>query len=97
MLDMNLKTPIAIVFVVSIFITLFAADLVSASDGSIAVANAYPENGGNYVVVNHFIYQVTAVNTNTTVSVSIDDGNLITMAFQGIRNETVNGDNVARD
>jgi hypothetical protein len=83
--------------VVSIFLTLFSANLVSASDGSIAMVNAYPEDGGTYFLVDHFIYQITAVNTNTTVSVSIDNGPLIPMAFQGIINEVVNSDTVARD
>ena len=83
--------------VVSIFLTLFSANLVSASGGSIAMANAYPEDGGTYFVVDHFIYQITSVNTNTTVSVSIDNGPLIPLAFQGIINEVVNGDTVARD
>ncbi|MGA2387132.1 MAG: hypothetical protein ABSG33_11460 [Candidatus Bathyarchaeia archaeon] len=98
MLDKNLKKPIIAVFiVVSIFLTLFSANFVSASGGSIAMANAYPEDGATYVVVDHFIYQATAVNTNTTVSVSIDNGPLIPMAFQGIINEVVNNDTVARD
>jgi hypothetical protein len=100
MLDRNLKKSlIAMFIVVSIFLTLFAvsANLVSASGGSIAMANAYPEDGGTYLVVDHFMYQATAVNTNTTVSVSIDDGPLVPMAFQSVRNEMVNGDTVARD
>jgi hypothetical protein len=98
MLDRNLRKPlIAMFIVVSIFLTMFAANLVSASGGSIALANAYPEDGGTYLVVDHFMYQTTAVNTNTTVSVSIDDGPLIPMAFQSIKNEMVNGDTVACD
>ncbi len=98
MLDRNLKKSMVTVFLaVSVFITLLSISLVSASEGSIAMANTYPENGGTYFVVDHFIYQVTAVNTNTTVSVSIDNGPLIPMAFQGIINEAVNGDTVTRD
>ena len=98
MLDRDLKKPIIAMFiVVSIFLTLFSANLVSASGGSIVMANAYPEDGGKYFVVDHFIYQITAVNTYTTVSVSIDNGPLIPMAFQGIINEAVNNDTVARD
>ena len=100
MLDRNLKkSMIAMFIVVSILLTIFAvsASLVSASGGSIAMANAYPEDGGTYLVVDHFMYQTTAVNTNTTVSVSIDDGPLIPVTFQSIRNEMVNGDTVARD
>jgi hypothetical protein len=73
-----------------------SSNLVFASGGSIAMVNTYPENGGSYLVVDHFIYQVTAVNTNTTVSVSVDNGPLVAMVFQGIINETVNGDNVTQ-
>ena len=98
MLSRNLQKLIVTVFIViSIFLTLFVANLVSASGGSIAVANNYPEDGGTYLVVDHFTYQTTAVNTNTTVSVCIDNGTLIPMSFQGIINEVVNGDTVARD
>ncbi|MGD0450397.1 MAG: hypothetical protein ABSA79_04985 [Candidatus Bathyarchaeia archaeon] len=98
MFDRNLKKLMATVFiVVSVFLTLFAANLVSASGGSISMANTYPEDGGTYSVLDHFTYQTTAVNTNTTVSVSIDNGTLIPMSFQGIINEVVNGDSVARD
>jgi len=100
MLVRSLKKPVIATWtVVFIFLTLFAvsSNVVSASEGSIAMVNAYPENGGTYLVVDHFIYQVTAVNTNTTVSVSIDDGPLIPMAFQGVINEAVNGDAVVCD
>ncbi len=100
MLKRNLeKTIIAILIVGSILLTLFAASssLVSASGGSITMANSYPQEGGTYLAVDHFIYQTTAVNTNTTVSVSVDNGPLIPMAFQGIRNEVADGDTVARD
>ena len=85
---------VAIFLVVSIFLSLFTvlSNLVSASGGSIALANYYPEDGATYVVVDHFTYQITAVNTNTTVSVSIDNGPLIPMVFQGITNEVVNSD-----
>ena len=98
MLKRNLEKPIiAILIVGSILLTLFAVSskLVSASGGSIAMANSYPQERGTYLVVDHFTYQTTAVNTNTTVSVSVDNGPLIPMAFQGIRNEVVNGDTVA--
>ena len=98
MLNRNLKKPIITIFTVgSILLTLFAANLVSASSGSISMANTYPENEQTYVVVDHFIYQTSAVNANTTVSVSIDDGQPIPMVFQGVENEVVNGDAVARD
>jgi len=98
MLRRNLKKLMVTVFIViSIFLTSFAANLVSASSGSIAIAHTYPEDGRTYLVVDHFTYQTTAVNTNTTVSVCIDNGTLIPMSFQGIINEVVNGDIVAHD
>jgi hypothetical protein len=98
MLSRNLKKLVVAVFIaISIFLNLFAANLVSANGGSIAIANTYPEDGGTYLSVDNFTYQTTAVNTNTTVSVCIDNGILIPMSFQGIINEAVNGDTVARD
>jgi hypothetical protein len=98
MLSRNLqKLTVTVFIVISIFLTLFVANLVSASGGSIAIANTYPKDGGTYLVVDHFTYQTTAVNTNTTVSVCIDNGALIPMSFQGIINEVVNSDTVARD
>ena len=100
MLKSNLKESMIIVLnVVSIFLTLFAisTNLVFASGGSIAMANYYPDDGGTYGFIDHFLEQTTAVNTNTTVSVSIDGGPLIPMTYQGIRNEMVSGDTVAHD
>jgi hypothetical protein len=61
------------------------------------MANYYPNDGGTYVFIDHFLMQTTAVNTNTTVSVSIDEGPLIPMAYQGIINEMVLGDTVVRN
>jgi hypothetical protein len=99
MLSRNLKKLMVAVFIAtSIFLTLFAtANLVSANGGAIAIANTYPKDGGTYLAVDNFTYQTTAVNTNTTVSVCIDNGTLLPMSFQGIVNEAVNGDTVARD
>jgi hypothetical protein len=100
MLKKNLKKPItAIIVVASILFSVFAAssNLVNASGGSIAMANAYPQEGCTYLAIDHFTYQLSAVNTNTTVLVSIDGGPLVSMTFQGIRDEAVNGDTVARD
>ncbi len=100
MLEKNLKKPVtAIIVVVSILLTLFTAssNFVYASGGSIALANAYPREGCTYLAIDYFTYQLSAVNTNTTVLVSIDGGPLISMTFQGIRDEVVNGDTVARD
>ncbi len=98
MLGRNLKKLMVAVFVlISIFVTLFAANLVSASGGSIATANTYPEDGKTYSVVDHFAYQTSTINTNTTVSVCIDNGTLIPMSFQGLTNKTANDETIARD
>jgi hypothetical protein len=93
------KSTIAMVIVVSIFLYLFSisVNLVFAGGGSIAMSNTYPQDGGTYGVVDHFSYQITAVNSNTTVSIRIDDGPLIPMQYRGIVNELGTGDNVARD
>jgi len=61
------------------------------------MANYYPNDGGTYGFVDHFLMQTTAVNTNTSVSVSIDGGPLVPMTYQGIINETVPGDTAARN
>jgi hypothetical protein len=92
------KSTIAMVIVVSIFLYLFSlsANLVFAGEGSIATSNTYPEDGATYGVVDHFSYQITAVNSNTTVSIRIDDGPLIPMQYRGIVNEAGKGDNVTR-
>ena len=96
----DLKESIIVALrVVSIFLTLFATSTnpVFASGGSIAKLNYYPADGGTYGFINYFLEQTTAVNTNTTVSVSIDGGPPIPMTYQGIRNETVPADTVTRD
>jgi hypothetical protein len=41
--------------------------------------------------------QITAVNTNTTVSVSIDGGTPISLIYQGSKSETIPGDTVPCD
>jgi hypothetical protein len=93
------ESMIIMLNLVSIFLILFAlsTNLVSASGASITMANYYPEDGETYEFIDHFLEQATAVNTNTTVSVSIDGGPLIPMIYQGIRNEMVPADTVARD
>jgi hypothetical protein len=96
----DLKESIIVALgVVSIFLTLFATSTnpAFASGGSIAKLNYYPDDGGTYGLINYFLEQTTAVNTNTTVSVSIDGGPPIPMTYQGIRNETVPADTVTRD
>jgi hypothetical protein len=65
--------------------------------GFIAMANYYPEDGGTYESVDHFLTQATAINTNTTVTVSIDGELPIPMAYEGTRNEIVPGDSATRD
>lgn len=61
------------------------------------MANYYPNDEGTYGFVDHFSMQTTEVNTNTTVSVSIDGGPLVPMAYEGIVNEIVPGDTTARN
>jgi hypothetical protein len=96
----NLKElVIAVLTVFSVFLIYFSSStrLVFASGGSIAMVNYFPDDGGTYECVDHFLEQTTAVNTNTTVSVSIDGGPPISMTYQGIRNEMAPDDTVARD
>lgn len=94
-----LKTKLKFTIILSVFLVLFAlsTSLFSASGTSIAMANYYPDDGETYEFIDHFVEQTTAVNTNTTVSVSIDGEPLIPMTYQGIKNEVVSGDTAARD
>ena len=97
MLERKLKSTI--LTTVPIFLVLFtlSTSLFSASGASIAMANYYPGDGETYEFIDHFLEQTTAVNTNTTVAVSIDEGPPIPMPYQGIKNEIASGDTVARD
>ena len=61
------------------------------------MVNRYPVDGETYAFVDHFLEQITPVNTNTTISISIDDEPFVPMVYQGIRNEIVVGDTVSRD
>ena len=61
------------------------------------MVNYYPDDGGTYWFVDHFLKQTTAVNTDATVSVSIDGGPLTPMTYYGIINEMVPGDTAVRD
>jgi hypothetical protein len=98
MFGTNLQKLMVTVFIImSIFLPMFVANLVSANGGSIATVNTYPKDGGRYSEVDNFTYQTTAINTNTTVSVCIDNGTLMPMSFKGIINEAANGDAVARN
>lgn len=84
---------------ISFSIVLFTSStsLFSANGISITMVNHYPADGETYEFMDHFLEQTTAVNTNTTVSVTIDGGPLIPMTYQGIRTEIVSGDTAARD
>jgi hypothetical protein len=100
MLQRKSEESMVVLFtVVSIFLILlaFSTGCVFAGGGSIAMAHYYPDDGGTYAFIDHFLEMTTAVNANTTVSVSIDGGSLIPMTFQGIRSEMVSGDAVVRD
>jgi len=90
------KIAALIAFSVFLCFSATAIEPTSANVGSITVANYYPNDGGKYEFVDHFLKQTTAVNTNTTISVSIDGGAPILMAYQGIVNETVPGDTESR-
>jgi hypothetical protein len=100
MLKRNLKELLIVVLnVFSVLLIYFALStiVVFASGGPIAMVNYFPNDRGTYEFIDHFLEQTTAVNTNTTVSVSIDGGTLIPMTYQGIRNEMALCDTVARD
>jgi hypothetical protein len=93
------RLKIAVFAAVSIFLcfSVISTKPVFASGGNIAMANYYPNDGGTYGFVDHFLKQTTAVNTNTTVSVSIDGGPLLPMVYQGIINEMVPDDTAVRN
>jgi hypothetical protein len=97
MLNNKIRSLIVIFILAYVFLTLFtfSASFVNAAGGSIAKVNTYPENDGTYAVVDQFLYQVTGINANTTVSVSVDDGPPISMVYQGIKNEPALNDTVA--
>jgi hypothetical protein len=97
MLAKKMRSMIVMFILTYVFLTLFtfSASFVDAGDGSIAMANTYPENDGTYVVVDHFLYQVTGINTNTTVSVRIDNGQPLSLVYQGVKNELALNDTVA--
>jgi len=100
MLNKKLKKHLSITLtVIAIFLILLAVStsLISAKGTTIAMANYYPQNGETYESIDHFLDQTTAINTNTTVSVSIDGEPPIPMTYQGIKNEIAPDDTVARD
>jgi hypothetical protein len=89
------------VFVLSIiFVGFFLAisiNTVFASIGRIATTHCYPVDGETYQVIDHFTVQFSAVNTNTTVSVSIDGGAPIQMIYSGLISGVAAGDGLAHD
>lgn len=90
---------LAVFNVVSILLILLAmsANLVFAGGGSIAMTNYYPDDGGTCGFIDHFLEQTSEVNTNTTVSVSIDGGPQLPMTYQGVKNEMAPGYTAAHD
>jgi hypothetical protein len=96
MIKLKLKQ---IIFVSFIFLALcaFSISTVNASGGSIVMLKTYPENNGVYDSVDHFLYQVTGINTNTTISVSIDGGPQIPMLYQGTKNGTSSDDTLVSE
>jgi hypothetical protein len=70
---------------------------VFAAGGSIARVNYYPQDQKTYDSVDYFLMQITAVNANTTVSVSIDGGTPIPLTYQGPKSATISGDTVPCD
>ncbi len=93
------KIVIVMLNVVAVFLAFSAASAsrVFAGGGTIVIANHYPDDGETYEFIDHFMEQTTAVNVNTTVSVSIDGGPLIPLRFEGVREETAPGDTETRD
>ena len=92
------KSLISIIFLV-IFFSCFleiSRNPASASGGSITAAKCYPNDTDLYPVIDHFTEQFLSVNTNTTISVSIDGRAPIPMNFQGLVTET-GEDSLARD
>jgi hypothetical protein len=75
-------------FCILLTLLLVVPSSANASQGSVAIVCMYPEDGGTYEFVDRFTYQITGVNTNTTVSISIDDGQLVPMIYEGMRNGT---------
>jgi hypothetical protein len=93
------KSLLAIVFLAIFFSCFFAIskNTVSASVGSITMENYYPNDGETYQVIDHFTEQILSINTNSTVSVSIDGGTPIPMIYKGLISEVAEEDLVARD
>ena len=86
---MNSKNQTKLKLILSIISILILSSINtgSADGGSIANVKYYPEDGGFYDSVDCFVEQVTAINSNTTVWVSIDNQLLIQLSYQGLINE----------
>jgi len=100
MSDRKLKKPLSTMLTATaVFLALLAASAILATvkGTTIAMANHYPQNGETYESVDHFVDQATAININTTVSVSINGETPIPMTYQGVKNEIASGDTAARD
>lgn len=90
MFHINLKKPIfSFLVAAAILLTILVASssLASAGGGSISQAKTYPQDGCTYLAIDNFAYQLSAVNPNTTVSISIDGESAVPMVFEGITNE----------
>ena len=88
----RIRATVTFIVVATLVITSFLIPSVFAVAGSIARVNCYPQDQGTHVSVNYFLYQTSAVNTNTTVSVSVDGKPSIPMAYQGMKSEISSGD-----
>jgi hypothetical protein len=85
----NKNFMVAILVFLLLSLLSMSAVRVFASGGTIAAVNFYPVDGETYEFIDHFIYQTTAVNTNTTVSISLDDEPPIPLVCEGLRNEQI--------
>ena len=84
-----------IVIFLSLVVTM--AKPAKAPGGSIALENTFPDDEAKYTSVSYFLDQITQVNTNTTVSISIDGEPPVPMIYEGIRTEKILGDSETRD
>jgi hypothetical protein len=86
-----MKPQIVLSLLALLFLTLTLVSLgfARADSGEIVLMKTFPEKDGTYEVVDHFLYQITGVNTNATLSVSIDGEPAISMIYQPIEYETL--------
>lgn len=93
----QLATAALVLVCILVVASAMSINLVSALEGSIAKVHYFPESETPYGSVNYFMMQTTAVNTNTTVSVSIDGEQPVPLAYQDVTHEAVAGDTSAFD